>query len=98
MNAKHEMLAGMKCRLPAPVNRPVRWNLEGILAKQADSSYREDARKPHWGKIKIQLTAKERARGLVQACRLGVIMPHIGAVKAAAISIVAFMHGRPGRA
>jgi hypothetical protein len=29
-----------------------------------------------------------RTRGLVQAGRLGVIMPHIGAVKAAAISIV----------
>ena len=44
------------------------------------------------------LQSKGGAGRSVQASGIGVIIPDIGAVKAEAISIVAFMHGRPGRA
>jgi hypothetical protein len=49
-----------------------------------------------WFKIKnAAYNQKEERAGWG---RVGVIMPGIGAVKAEAIAIVVFMHGRPGRA
>jgi bifunctional non-homologous end joining protein LigD len=38
-------------------------DLEGIVAKRADSPYKEDARNPHWIKIKNPANSQKEGRG-----------------------------------
>jgi ATP-dependent DNA ligase len=38
-------------------------DLEGIVAKRAESPYREDARNPHWIKIKNPAYSQKEGRG-----------------------------------
>ena len=71
-------------------------DLEGVVAKRAAILYGQNARGEEWVKIRIQGIHRRKDEGLVQGGRLSVSMPHIGAVKAEEISIVACTEGLAG--